>query len=180
MRMRCRGFTLVEAVTCLLVVAVLLMVAVPAWSNVMARSHAASARSALLSTFTASISHAAIAGSEVVLCPATSGDCLDSWDWSGGWIAYADIDGDRHHDAGETLLRRQPPLDDDIRLLTSKGRKHLVFQPNGGNLGSNVTFTLCAGHGGKSASTLVLSNGGRLRASRPGAGATRNCVDPVP
>ena len=163
MRAKCRGFTLIEAMVSLLVLAVLLMVAVPAWSNALARSHAAAARSALLSSLTASISHAAIAGSEVVLCPATSGDCLDSWDWSRGWIAYADIDGDRHHDAGETLLRRQAPLDDDIRLLTSKGRKHLVFQPNGGNAGSNVTFTFCTGRHTRDAAQFVLSNTGSLR-----------------
>lgn len=176
MRAQPRGFTLVEAVVCLLLVSILLAIAVPAWSNVLARSHAAAARSALLASLQASISHAAIAGSEVVLCPAASLDCTDGWDWSDGWIAYADIDGDRSHDANETLLQRQPPLDDDIRLFSSKGRKRLVFQPNGGNAGSNVTFTLCTGRGPGSAAALVLSNAGRLRDARASPQAAGQCL----
>ena len=171
-----RGFTLIEAVVCMVVVALLVAMAVPAWSSALARSHAASARSALLASLSVAIGHAATTGSEVVLCPATGPDCDDSWDWSRGWIAYADIDGDRRHGAGETLLHRQPPLDDDIRLLTSKGRKRLVFQPNGGNAGSNVSFTLCTGRGPRSAAALVLSNGGRLRDARAAPGAADQCL----
>ena len=59
----------------------------------------------LLESLTRSISHAALTGSEVVLCPgelpAAAGASID---WSRGWIAYADIDGDRRRDANETLL----------------------------------------------------------------------------
>ena len=162
---RRNGFTLVETVVSLLVLAVLLMVAVPAWSNVLARTHAASARAALLVSITRAIGHAARAGTEVVLCPATAATCTDTWDWSGGWIAYADRDGDRLRDPGEKLVDQHPALADDVRLLTSKGRKRLVFQPNGGNAGSNVTFTLCVGAGRNPATRLILSNRGQLKSS---------------
>ena len=176
MRRRTNGFTLIEALICLVLVAILMAVAVPAWSSMLARTHAAAARAALLASLSTSINHAAVTGTEVVLCPATTAGCANSWDWSGGWIAYADIDGDRHHDAGETLLHRQAALEDDIRLLTSKGRKRLVFQPNGGNAGSNVTFTMCVGRGSGAAATLVLANSGRLRSGKPSAAAARNCA----
>ena len=176
MRRPCNGFTLIEAVICLALIGILLAVAVPAWSSVLARSHAAEARAALLASLSTAISHAAVTGTEVVLCPSASSECANSWDWSGGWIAYADIDGDRHHDAGETLLHAQAALEDDIRLLTSKGRKRLVFQPNGGNAGSNVTFTMCTGRGSAAAATLVLANSGRLRSGKPSAAAARNCA----
>lgn len=170
------GFTLIEAMICLLLVSLLLAVAVPAWSSVLARTHAASARAALLASLTQAINHAAVTGTEVVLCPSTTGDCADSWDWSSGWIAYADIDGDRRHEKRETLLHREAALDGGIRLLTSKGRKRLVFQPNGGNAGSNVTFTLCAGRSTHAASTLVLSNNGRLRDTKAAPRAAKQCV----
>ena len=176
MRRPCNGFTLIEAVICLAVIGILLAVAVPAWSSVLARSHAASARAALLASLSTAISHAAITGTEVVLCPSSSTECANSWDWSSGWIAYADIDGDRRHDAGETLLHHQAALADDIRLLTSKGRKRLVFQPNGGNAGSNVTFTMCVGRGAGNAATLVLANSGRLRGGKPSRKAALLCA----
>jgi type IV fimbrial biogenesis protein FimT len=177
MRAHARGFTLVEAVIALLVASVLLAIAVPAWSGALARTHAAAARAALLASLQRAIGHAAVAGAEVVLCPASGEDCTTGWDWSGGWIAYADIDGDRHRDPNETLLQRQPALDDDIRLFTSKGRRHLVFQPNGGNAGSNVTFTLCSGRGARSATLLVLSNTGSLRAARASDARASACTD---
>lgn len=173
---RARGFTLIEAMIVLVVASLLLCIAVPACAGLLARSRAAATRAALLASLTQAIRHAAVTGTEVVLCPAKGQDCRNSWDWSGGWIAYADIDGDRRHDGGETLLRTEPALADGVHLLTSKGRKRLVFQPNGGNAGSNVTFTLCDGRGAASAVTLVLANSGRLRAGKPTAAAARACA----
>lgn len=170
------GFTLIEAMIVLAVASILLCIAVPACASLLAQSRAAAARASLLSSLTQAIRHAALTGSEVVLCPADGQDCRDDWDWSGGWIAYADIDGDRRHDGGETLLHAEPALSDGVHLLTSKGRKRLVFQPNGGNAGSNVTFTLCDGRGAASAVTLVLANSGQLRAGKPTAAAARTCA----
>ena len=54
-----------------------------------------------------------------------------------------------------------------MHLRSTAGRTRLVFQPNGGNAGSNVTFTLCDGRGAATATTLVLANDGRLRAGTP-------------
>jgi type IV fimbrial biogenesis protein FimT len=173
---RSAGFTLIEAMIVLAVASLLLCIAVPACASLLARSRAAATRAALLASLTQAIQHAAVTGSEVVLCPADGQDCRNSWDWSGGWIAYADIDGDRRHDPGETLLHAEPALPGAVRLLTSKGRKRLVFQPNGGNAGSNVTFTLCYGRGAASAVTLVLANSGQLRAGKPTATAARTCA----
>ena len=175
MHKRANGFTLIEVLLCLVVLATLMGVAVPAWSSMLARSHSASARAALLASLTTSINHAAVAGTEVVLCPATTLDCADSWDWSQGWIAYADLDGDRHHDAGEALLRQQPPLPGGVRLITSKGRRRLVFQPTAGNAGSNATFTLCDRRGSAQAVTLVLSNRGQFRTTLASGTQARAC-----
>jgi type IV fimbrial biogenesis protein FimT len=51
-----------------------------------------------------------------------------------------------------------------------------VVQPNGGNAGSNVTFTLCDGRGADQATTLVLANNGRLRSGTPTADAAQACM----
>lgn len=173
---RIRGFTLIEALIAMAVVSILVGIAVPAWSGAVAATHAASARAALLDSLTHSISHAALTGSEVVLCPGDSSGCRNSSDWSQGWIAYADIDGDRVRDSNETLLQTEPALSGKVHLRTTVGRPRLVFQPNGGNAGSNATFTLCDGRGTAQATTLVLANDGRLRAGRPTAAAAVSCI----
>jgi len=176
MSYRARGFTLVEALIALAVASVLIGTAVPAWTGAIEAAHASSARAALLASLTRSISHAALTGSEVVLCPGGDRGCRDTSDWSGGWIAYADLDGDRVRDPNETLLHTEPALAGKVHLRTTTGRRRLVFQPSGGNAGSNVTFTLCDGRGAAKATTLVLANDGRLRAGKPTAATAQACI----
>ena len=173
---RVSGFTLIEAVIALAVASVLIATVVPTWTGAVEATHAGAAKSALLASMTRSISHAAIAGTEVVLCPGDASGCHDTPDWSGGWIAYADLDGDRVRDPADTLLHAEPALSGKVQLRSTTGRRRLVFQPSGGNAGSNITFTLCDGRGAGKATSLVLANDGRLRAGKPTATAARTCV----
>lgn len=175
-----RGFTLVEAVTCLAIAGILAAVAVPAATDALARSRASAARAALLSSLTVAIGHAAATGTEVVLCPAMARDCVDTMDWSAGWIAFADLDGDRARTPRETLVHEAPALHETVRLRSTTGRRRIVLQPNGGNAGSNVTFTLCDRRGAGRAVTLVLANHGRLRAGKPTRKAAAGCIDALP
>lgn len=160
-----RGFTLIEATICLAVAGILAAVAMPAVADALARSESASARAALLSTLTSAVGHASMTGTEVVICPSAGDACRNSMDWSGGWIAFADRDGNRRRSAGDHVVRRVDALD-GVRLLSTKGRKRLFIQPTGGNAGSNVTFTLCDGGGRDRPVTLVMANDGRLRAGK--------------
>jgi type IV fimbrial biogenesis protein FimT len=173
---RNRGFTLLEALIVLAVASILACVAVPALRNASAEAHAAAAKAAFVETWLAAVNHAALTGAEVVVCPGSTAGCTDGIDWSQGWIAYADLDGDRLRDPTETMLRTSGALGGGVRLHSTAGRTRLVFQPNGGNAGSNVTFTLCDGRGPTAATTLVMSNGGRLRQGTPTAEAASSCV----
>lgn len=160
----------------LIVVAILAGVAVPAWSSASEAARNGAAQAALGVSILDAISHAALTGSDVVLCPGDASGCRPSTDWSKGWIAYADINGDRLRDANETLLRATPALGGKVHLRSTQGRTRLVFQPNGGNAGSNVTFTLCDGRGVAKAITLVLSNSGRLRSGVPTEASALSCL----
>lgn len=176
MRPNTTGFTLVEAVVALSIVAVLACIAVPAWSNVREAACHGAARSALLDSILAASSHAAIAGIPVVLCPGDARGCRADTDWSRGWVAFADSDGDGTRGAAEPLLRAVPGLGGRAHLRTTQGRTRLQFQPGGGNVGSNATFTLCDGRGTAKAVSLVLANDGRLRGGQPTAAAAADCM----
>jgi type IV fimbrial biogenesis protein FimT len=161
---RQRGFTLIEFVLVLAIASVLFGIAVPAFSNGMEASRASSARSALLASLTTASNHAAIAGARGVLCPSQDGlACDDSADWSRGWLVFLDNNGSRELESGERILRVQPALEGRVRLRSTIGRTRIVFQGNGGNAGSNVTFTLCDGRGAGMARALIISNTGGLR-----------------
>jgi type IV fimbrial biogenesis protein FimT len=165
---RTLGFTLMELLIALAIAGILLGVALPAFSGVLEAGRAQDARAALFNSFVAAVNRATLTGTHAVLCPSHDGlTCLDSADWSGGWIAFLDRDGDREHGADERVIQRKEALAGKVRLRSTEGRKRVVFQPNGGNAGSNVTFTLCDGRGPAKAQALVLSNFGRLRDGTP-------------
>lgn len=173
-----RGSTLVEAVVVMAIATLLIAVAVPAMADARSVVHARAARAALLGSILEAIRHATLTGADVVLCASSDGHgCSGQADWSGGWLVYADNDGDRERDASETLVRRQAALEAGVHLRSTRGRTRLAFQPQGGNAGSNVTFTLCDGRGPERAVTLVMANNGRLRDGRPTPAAARECAD---
>lgn len=177
MQQPANGFTLIEALIAMAVAAVLLAIAVPAWSHAKAAAYSGSVRADLAATLLDAVRHSAIAGTEVVVCPTTAaGQCSGQANWDHGWMAFADINGNRAHDAHETLLLEEEPLPTGVHLRSTTGRTRLIFQPSGGNAGSNVTFTLCDSRGPERATTLVLSNTGALRSGSPTATAARNCV----
>ncbi len=181
MRRKQRGFTLIEASLAMAVAGICLGVAVPTLTGAVSAAHAGTARAAMVEAITKSLTHSTITGAEVVLCPTAGGDaCADGIDWSGGWIAYADLDGNRSHGPGETLLLRQAAFAHGVHLRSTSGRKRLVFQPTGGAAaGSNVTFTLCDSRGAAKATTLVLANSGQFRQATPDAATAWACTQPI-
>ena len=175
-----RGFTLIEATLSLAVAGVVMGIAVPTVTGAVSAAHAGTARSAMVETFSKALTHSTVTGAEVVLCPTAGSDaCVDSVDWSGGWIAFADLDGNRSRGPNETLLLRQSAFAHGVHLRGTSGRKRLVFQPQGGAAsGSNVTFTLCDSRGAAKATTLVLANSGQFRQGKPTFDAARACMQP--
>jgi type IV fimbrial biogenesis protein FimT len=163
-----RGFTLIELLIVLAVLGVLFGIALPAYTGFMEASRAGAAKSALLDTFTQSVNRAAVVGQHAVLCPSLDGEtCSGAPDWTVGWIAFIDRNNNRSRDPDDSLIARHDALAGKVQLRSTVGRTRLVIQPNGGNAGSNVTFTICDGRGPAKAETIVLSNTGRLRYGTP-------------
>ncbi|NOT89242.1 MAG: prepilin-type N-terminal cleavage/methylation domain-containing protein [Lysobacter sp.] len=169
---RAHGFTLLDLLIALTILGILFGIAIPGLKNAVARVQAGSARSALTATLFDAQRHATVLGREVVICPGES-QCVGGADWSQGWLAFIDHNGDRMHGPGEQIVRQEPGLPAGVRLRGTVGRPRIVYQPNGGNAGANITFTLCDRRGPRDALALILSNGGRLRSTRaaPPAGA---------
>ena len=158
------GFTLIELMIVLAIAAVLLGVAVPAFSGGLEAARSMDARSSLLSSLQSAANRAAVTGVRGVLCPSLDGiACADSPDWTPGWLVFLDSNASRELEGGERILHVQPPLQGKVHLRTTAGRTRIVFQGNGGNAGSNATFTLCDGRGPARARALIMSNTGGLR-----------------
>lgn len=172
-----RGFTLLDLLIVLAILGVLFGLAIPSFKNAVAGVHASSARSAISTTLFDGLRHATVLGQQVVVCPAVESQCIGGTDWSRGWIIFIDSDGDRLRGPGEQILRREAELPTGVHLNGTVGRQRVVYQPNGSNAGSNITFTLCDRRGPESALALILSNGGRLRSAHPSPAAAANCAN---
>lgn len=162
-----RGFTLVELAIGLATAGILAGVAVPAFLSARYAGDSAAVQASLLSSLMQSSHEAALHGLRTTLCPSRDGiRCNTGFDWSKGWIAFLDTNANREREPDEHLFLRQEELD-NTRLISSSGRTRIVFQGNGGNAGSNVTFTLCDRRGADKALALVVSNTGNLRRGVP-------------
>ena len=172
------GFTLLELVVILVIAAVLVGVATAAVGDGLEAARAADARARLLASLSLAAHRAALSGYHGVACSSLDGaSCSGSVDWTPGWIVFLDADGDGVRDPGEAPLDTAPALAGQVRLRSTVGRTRVVFQGNGGNAGSNITYTLCDGRGPAQARSLVISNAGRMRdAPAEAAAAAVTCA----
>jgi type IV fimbrial biogenesis protein FimT len=159
-----RGWTLIELLLVMVALATVSGIAVSSFLSALESSRAGAVRSDLLASLSLAGSRAGVSGTRAVLCPSfDAATCSDSPDWSRGWLVFMDPNASRELDGGERVLARQERLPGRVRLRSTAGRVRIVFQGNGGNAGSNVTFTLCDGRGPGKAQALVLANDGHLR-----------------
>ena len=173
------GLTLIELTIALAITGILSAATFPALRNSFEAARASETRNSLLASLSTASAQASVTGVRAVLCPSEDGtDCLDSADWSKGWIVFLDSNASRDREGGEPLLRVQPLLSGKVHLRTSVGRTRIVFQGNGGNAGSNATFTLCDGRGPSRARSLIMSNAGGLRDDQPNSTAVAAACQP--
>jgi type IV fimbrial biogenesis protein FimT len=120
----------------------------------------------LMASLTKARSVAASTEIDVVLCPSVDGQtCSPGYHWEHGWIAFQATKAGSNHVSGEAIVVHESALAPKVHLITTAGRTRIRFQGNGGNAGSNATFTLCDGRGARSASAYAMANNGNLHAT---------------
>ena len=157
------GFTVLELMVSLSLMAILLSLGVPAFQDYSLRQRMNASISELHSDLLFGRSQAVYRNSNVVACPGNPGvGCSVSTDWSAGWIVFSDLNSDRQRQDNEELLRHGQGLE-NIVIHSSSGRTNFRFYPNGTTPGSNGSFSLCGLGGPEHARKLVVSNLGRIR-----------------
>ena len=77
---------------------------------------------------------------QTVICPATdSHNCSGLSDWQHGWIVFTDLNGDRHKQDGEPLLKFASPVE-LLDISSSRAPRYLSLFTNGTAPGSNITI----------------------------------------
>jgi type IV fimbrial biogenesis protein FimT len=162
------GFTLVELIVAVAIVAVLASIVSIGASAAMHAARSSNGLASLVAALISARGSAANGGVEVVLCPSLDGAfCTSSDHWENGWIAFAATRGKSDRQPDDPILLQQGKLLAKVHLVSTKGRTRIRFQPDGGSVGSNVTFTFCDGRGPTKASAYAMGNAGNLHPATP-------------
>ena len=115
-----RGFSLVELMVALSIIGITLAIGVPSYRYVTNSNRVSAEVNQLLGDMQYARSEAVKEGTPVSVCPGTAtatgtppvytGSCANSLNWQGGWLVFADVNGDGSYNTGDQILKVQPPF----------------------------------------------------------------------
>jgi type IV fimbrial biogenesis protein FimT len=168
-RRKQRGITLGELLTVMAVIGISLSIAVPSFSNMMNNNRRITAVNRMVTTMHSARSEAITRNVQVTVCASTAGASCNGSAWKDGWLIFADLDGDRAVDAGETILGSAPGVS-TLDVTSGTFSTYFVYRPNGRIMGASVDdnqgqFTICDSRGAAHARVVILSMSGQPRLS---------------
>lgn len=128
------GFTLVELLTTIALLAILTGLALPSFGGLLAKWHRDSATRALISHLQLARMSAIKGSTKVVMCISRSGSQCDppsQHDWSSGWLIFRDSNLNNDLDPDEELVATSGPTPGILGLASSNKVRRFVFLPNG-------------------------------------------------
>lgn len=160
------GFTLVELLVTLSVVAILLTLGVGGFRTLIANVKMTNAANSLIGHLQFARSEAVKRGAEVSLCPSTDGtSCVAGSDgsWETGYLV-------RVEGSGQVLRWVDPSEMGGITVTKGGASSRIVFKADGAATGYACTLTLCDLGDPSKKRGVIVSNVGRVRISDYAAG----------
>ena len=177
MRLATRGHTLYEVLLVTALIALLLAMAIPSYSALLARQRQRVEIDALFHAVHHARKESIMRRRVVSLCPSDDGTtCGPDADWSNGWLMFENRDRDSppRIDAGEIVLRRH---DVDPTVVIAANRRGFTLRATVLRA-TNGTLVVCDAAGRVPAKALVISYTGRPRvAAKTTRGDLYKCPD---
>lgn len=156
------GFTLIELMVTVVVLAIVVTVAIPSFRNIIVSNSVSFDRDELFNLLQFARSEAIKSGTSATVCKSSNGTSCDSGlSWNGGWLVFADTDRDGTLDSGEKILKSVAPLDGQVSVSHSGGDDVVTFESRGLLLDGDGTFTFSHTAGAQFTKTVVLGVTGR-------------------
>jgi type IV fimbrial biogenesis protein FimT len=159
-----KGFTLIELMIVIAILAILFVVAVPAYKNLQVRQKINGQANFLFSVVYQARSEAIKRSSVVTICKSNNGQACGGT-WSDGWLMFADQDADGALEPSENMITAGR-LDSQIDTTWSAfgSNNYIRLTQRGMTLAQNGTFKLCPENGDPSfARVVVVSKLARVR-----------------
>lgn len=126
------GFSLIEMLVAIAIVAILSSLAMPSFNEATLGSKLRSYANSLVAGSRLARGEAVKRNTVVTMCPSANGTSCASGGWEQGWVVLA----------GATVLYSQQATVDGFNITESAGVDNLSFQPTG--IGTTqATFTIC-------------------------------------
>lgn len=174
MKSSTHGFTLIELVVTMAIVAILAALAGPSFSSLIQRNRVSSGANQLLGAMMLTRSEAIRANDQVVMCKTDRTDeanmaCVGGASWNDGVLVFVDSVRDGTYSKGEEILRVLVPLNRSVEITSDALIKAAIGYNPSGLLavpaaltagGSEEAFTITAG---ENTATVSISPTGRAR-----------------
>ena len=177
-----RGFTLVELLVTMTLVAILSAIALPSLSSFVTNSRVSSRANDFVAAINLARSEAVKRSSGVTICPSSNAaTCATAADWASGWIVFSDHDIDATADTGDELIHVFPGLSGGITMVLGNNgtiTKSITFLGVGRSVASfgGTVATLCPPEGGDYCRYICINSLGRPRVDTPAQKiADKNC-----
>ena len=175
MTRRQAGFSLIEQIMALLIVAVLITVAVPSMHQFIRQHRLQVVQSDYIAGLRYARDTAITQGVRTLFCSSRDGhSCNGTAVWNGGWLVGLDPNATGQPD-GEPLYVGGKEAS-ALTVLASDSKKLVRFQPSGSAGGTNQTFLLCQHGDSREALLVVVANYGRIRGDVASAEQASSCA----
>ncbi len=161
---RMAGWTLLELLVTLSVLATLGLTGIPAMQRFVEQHRVVSASNSLITHLNYARNEAVTRHTFVSACPSPDLQHCSGNRWDRGWIIFLDPDRNGQPASENDILR---VVHGNERLLMHSGGRYRVrYQPMGGAYGTNLTIRVCGRNGRATPNAVVVSNPGRARVQR--------------
>jgi len=175
-RSKTSGFTLIELMVTVAILAITVTIAIPSFQNVIASNQLQEGRERLRMAIQTAKGEAVARNQTVSLCPSADGTtCGGAGDWDENWLVVADSNSTGGVSIANTLRVFDAPDSSEVTLVHTGGFSYIRFQANGiaENLNAAASFGFCSPTGKVGPNSLVLSPS--TAAVRTGTEAEANC-----
>ena len=142
---RSRGFTLIELMIVISIVAILMAIGIPSFQYVTSSNRASGEINGLLGDMQFARAEAIKEGQYVTICSSLDGlTCAGNTSWKTGWIVFSDAAPFGTVDANDILLKMQKAFSGTDSLVADQTTKFVTFNRDGFamSLANPVKFTL--------------------------------------
>lgn len=159
-----RGFTLLEALAALGILAIIMTLAMPFYQDTLRNQQLSDAANNVVTALQLARAEALKRQTRVAVCAHARSLCAPSSVWNEGWVVAVDDNRDQLWRGDDLIVRQFGGDHPAVRIFSSRAGA-IIFDAGGRSAGSNTTLTICHPEA-MQAHRVVLNNAGRMRTER--------------